>query len=705
MDKQETYKQGLYNISPLDGREVLYTSGLGQYLSEGALHRYRAEIIISLFVALSREKLPGFPEISPEKKALLSVMTEPARFNAFEVARYDHFGKHDMPPLEHDVKAVEMYLREQFQVLGLGHLKEKLYFPPTSEDINNLAWNCTIRDSTNGEWLPKLLANCQKLQSLALRHAHDPVLGRTHGMPASPTTFGKRFAYFLDKTMNALQRLQTLRLSGKFSGPVGNHNAMTVVLPGFDMENFSKTFVESYGFRYEEIEHQRNSHIEIVRVLQEINLVNIVFADLCEHIRHSVMMELMYIEAPSGTVGSSVMPHKINPWFFEVGQRYFKKSIDLISEAGMGLVPSTFERDLTDHPMERSYGEMIGYSLVGLSYVCDGLDVVRVNTEKALKELAEHPEVLTEAVQIAGRLFDSPNVYMAIKEASRGKNISIEELHGIIDDHIPDEKMREALKALQPYEYVGKAPELAIRTANRFKELEPSFMAGLLHPVKIKAVLFDFDQTLHFGDKGELYARLTAISAALGSGFSEEEIKEFGNRSDYREMKTLMVNAHNKKHTDKHITEETFQNENDKVTGVFDHLLYLEPQARELLSLLKENKWKLGLVSTRGAQSLKRILKGYGIVDYFDVIISRDDTTKRKPSPEPLILALHSLGIKGKEAVYIGDKLEDDVPPALALGMKSILVSSVRSEKLDDPVPTFQCSTLLQVQRYLLRYM
>ncbi len=699
MNKRQIYLNNLWNLSPLSGREILYTHGLGQYLSEGALHRYRAETILKLFIALSESGLEGFPSISPEQKAIILGFAHPDRFDASAVAEYDHFGRNGIGPLEHDVKAVELYLRELFDQHGLGHLKELLYFPPTSEDINNLAWNCMVRDSINHEWLPKLLQVCKKLRRLSMSYSIVPVVGITHGMPASPTTIGKRFAYFLDKLINVLQQLQTLRLSGKFSGPVGNHNAMTAVMPNFNMERFAQQFVESFSFRYEAIEHQRNCHIELVRLLKEINLINVIGADLCEHIRHSVMMGWLQQEAKDGTVGSSVMPHKINPWFFEVGQGYFEQSISQINAAEQHLVQSVFERDLTDHPWERSYGEMIGKSLVGLSYVCDGLDTIKVNQKLVDQSLEGKYDILTEGVQIAGRWCGVENPYMLLKEISRGKNLSLQELQLVIHQCIPNEEIKKRLMLLRPGNYTGKASDHARLTAMKFKSQEPSFMRGLLFLNEIKAVLFDFDQTLHFGDKDELFARLTAINVALRSGFSEEEIKEFGNRSDYKEMRALMVEAHNKKHQHVQVTEEQFTEENNKVSGTLDHHFILAPHAIPLLSFLKEKGIKLGLVTTRGSNSLPRLLEKHGIAKYFDAIISRDDTAERKPAPEPLILALEKLKVTGSEAVYIGDKQEDDVPPARILGMKSILVCDVCYEELQQP--TLHCTSLEKAKEYL----
>lgn len=617
---------------------------------------------------------------------MIAVMTHD--FDASAVAEYDHFGRKGIGPLEHDVKSVEVYLREQFNNT-LDHLKEFIHFPMTSEDVNNLAWNLMLRNAINKVWLPKIIEVCDKLAEFAQKYADVPALGLTHGMSASPTTFGKRFAYFLGHFTNVLAQLQKLRLSGKFSGPVGNHNAMTFAAPEFDIEAYAKSFVESFGFRYEPAENQRNSHIEIVRVLNEINLVNTFAADLCENIRHNVMMGWLYQEGKESHVGSSVMPHKINPWFFEVAQGYLEQAVIMTNGAQQGLIPGVFERDLTDHPWERAYGEILGKSLTGLSYISEGLNTLRVNDKKALEELQATPEILSEAVQIVGRLAGIPNIYMTIKMFTRGRKLNLETLHQMIDEVTSDESLRAKLKKLKPETYLGKAPEIARGVAERYAELKPTLQRGLLHRmVGIVAVLFDFDNTLQVGDKDELHARLRAISENMKLDFSESEIMGFGARSDYQEMRKLMVKAYNAKNSGNPITEEMFEAENKKVSGTLDHHFQLAESALDLLSLLKNQGYKLGLVTTRGANSLPRLLQMHGVEKFFDVIINRTHAKKTKPHPEPIAIALAKLGVKGSNAIFVGDKQIDDVIAGRALGMQTILITEDLFDE-NGAIPTY----------------
>lgn len=674
---RELYLQSMWNISTVDGREIPFTYELRPHLSEAALHQHRAVIEIETVIAWSESGYEHRPVITEAEKAKLRALVAPENFDPSIPIEYDHFGRNGVGPLEHDVTAVVMTIKELLPSIGLERLAEWIHVPMTSEDVNNLAYNNSVREAINTVWLPDLLAMADVLADYAVKYADIPVLSLTHGMNASPTTFGKRFSYTLERLTEVIDKLRKLQLTGKFSGATGNDNAMTVVAPDFDYAQFGREFVENMGFKYSENENQRNSHHAIIDLLNEIQLINIFCADLCENVRHNVMMGWFAQEGKKSNVGSSVMPHKINPWFFEVGQGYFEGSSNSIDGARAGLLMSVMERDLTDHPWERTYGEIIGKSLVGIKYVLQGMDTLRINDEVALEQLQATPEILTEAVQIAGRISGVPNVYMSIKNLARGRKIDRATLDQIIQENIPAGELQEKLLALKPEEYVGRAPQIARQTARRFAELKPKVERGILDPsYTIDAVLFDLDTTLQFGDKLELIARLNAISQHLGFGFSEEKIAEFGNRSDYKEMRKLMVEAYNAKYAGPPITEDEFEAVNKQYSGQFDDHFYLGEGVVEMLQTLKTAGKKIGLVTTRGANSLYRLLDMHGIHQYFDVIIDRTATKEQKPHPKPIALALEKLGITDpSRTVYVGDKQLDDVGAGNALGMVTVLVN------------------------------
>lgn len=703
LNPRENYIRSLDNVSTLDGRESRYTRELRPFLSEGALHRYRSLVEVEALIALSESKFSRRPLISANEKQVLRGLVTPEAFDPSIPAEYDHFGRKGLGPFEHDIKAVEVGLGERLNDKGLGRLNEWLHFPMTSEDVNNLAWNLMLRDAINNVWLPRTLEVCDKLADFSERYAHVPVLGKTHGMDASPTTFGKRFSYSLEQMSNVINHINELKYTGKLSGAVGNDNAIRAVAPDFDYEAFAREFVEGFGFEYEENANQRGSHLAIVRSLLEIKLMNVIGADLCENIRHNIMMKWLYQEGKDSHVGSSVMPHKINPWFFEVSEGYFEQSSQHIDGAANGLMRSVLERDLTDHPWERSYGEMLGKSLIGMSYISEGLDTLRVDDQAALRELQATPEVLSEAVQIAGRIAGVPNIYMTIKQLTRGRQLNRETLMQIIDENIPDESLRERLKSLKPEEYTGIAENIAKRTAVKYRQLRKNVEKGVLDEAKkVDAMLFDFDRTLQSGVEDELSARLTEITKRMGMEFTDEEIKIFGARSDYREMRNLMVTEHNRTHPDRQITENQFQETNNAVSGDFDDRLQLVDGVVETLEALRSAGKKTGLVTTRGT-SLTRILNKHGITDLFDVIVGRDDTERRKPHPEPLAIALGKLGgIEPERVVFVGDHQEDDIIAGNAIGAKTVLIS----DKPLDPRgarPKYQFDNLSQLRHRFAR--
>lgn len=677
MKPRELSHLSLENIGVFDGREALFTKDLRAILSESALHRYRAVVEIENLISLADSALPNKPVISDDQRDKLRAMVSHESFDASAVNDYDHFGRKGVGPTEHDVKSVELYLRERLQGEGLSDLLEFIHFPMTSEDVNNLAYNLMIRDAINQVWLPKILEAADKLAAIIEKYADVPILGKTHGMNASPTTIGKRFGYTLDKLTDSLSHLSKLKLKGKFSGPVGNHNAMCAVMPDFDMEAYARGFVESFGFEYAPIENQRISHQDIVRILQEISVANTFGADLCENVRHNVMMGWLYQEGNSSHVGSSVMPHKINPWFFEVGQGYFEIGNRLIDGARDGLLQSVFERDLTDHPWERLYGEMFGGSLVGFTYVAQGLDTLRVNDQQVLDDLKTTPEVLSEAVQIGGRLLGVNDIYMKIKQLTRGRSLDQAALQEVVEFEVPDSEIKQRLIAVKPETYTGIAAKSARSAVDGYSSLRAKIHSGILHNfMELDAVLFDFDNTLQIGDKDELIARLEAVSETLGMNFSPEEMQQFGKLSDYREMRRAIVSAHNQKEPSNPLTEGQFHEANAEISGKFDDRFQLADGAKELLQYLRERGYKTGLVTTRGSNSLPRLLSMHGIADAFDVIINRDDCEKCKPHPQPILVALEKIGVVPERAAYVGDKQSDDIVAGNSIGMKTVLVKS-----------------------------
>jgi len=697
---REVYRQALESISTVDGREALMTYELREFLSEGALHRYRAFVDIEALIALSESDYSSRPEISDDEKFTLRSLTSKANFDSMAVAEYDHFGRNGIGPLEHDIKAVEINLRDELDTIGLGRLKEWIHFPMTSEDTNNIAFDLMLRDAVNKVWMPKTLEVMDKLADYSVTYAEVPVLGITHGMKASPTTIGKRFSNTLARMSEVVEGFKDVRLSAKFSGPVGNHNAMLVAAPDFDYESFARNFVEGFGFEYEDNSNQRSSHLSVVDLLGKVKFLNYLAADLCENVRHNVMMGWLYQEGDPNHTGSSVMPNKINPWFFEVGQGYFEKSSSEIDGSTPHLLQSVFERDLTDHPHERSYGEMLGKSLIGMSYVSDGLDTIRINDKRALAELRTSPEVLSEAVQIVGRICGVPNIYMTIKNLTRGRVLDRDLLDQIILENIPDPEKQADLINLTPEVYIGKAPEIAVRTAEKYKAMQFTIRRGVLdESTSIDAVLLDLDGTLQLGDKEELYARLSSINDSIHLGFNDEEVKQFvGSSPDYKEIRKAMVAAYSAKYPDLPMNLDIFQTANDLVTGSFDDMFYLADGSLETIDTLKAANKKVGVVTTRGITSAGRLAIRHKFHDKLDTLIGREHYIARKPYTEPLQVGLEILGVRDpRRALYVGNE-NDDIVAGNALGMKTARISSEPLARYDAP-PTYHIQSLKQIAK------
>ncbi len=705
--REEIYTRSLDQVSTVDGRDAPFTREIAPILSEGAFHRYRAIIEVEALIALSESDFPGKPEIDEMTKSNLRGLTSPDVFDPKIVTEYDHIGRlkdgqeeeQRKYPTEHDVKSVELYLGELFDASGNGHLKEWIHFAVTSEDINNVALNLMFRDAINEAWLPQAVGIMDRLALLAEEHKDTPVLGRTHYQAASPTTYGKRFSEHLEKMMKEVEEMGKVRLGAKFSGAVGNNNAISVLAPDFDYRAFSRDFVERFGFTYLETTNQTNNHIDIVDFLHQIKTMNTIAVSLAENVGLYILQDHVFLAPRPGQIGSSVMAHKApNPWRFETGRGTLDKSSNLINGAADGLIKTDLERDSHDHAWERGYGEMLGMSLAGLAYIADDLAQVRIDTEITEAELERHYEIFAEAIQLALRMEGNPGSYMQIKDATQGKRLNRTQYQDLVMSTIQDPEKRQALLTLRPRDYVGDAPKNAQEAAIRYRELRQKVERGILDDAHaIDAVLFDFDNTLQFGDKEELAARMKEISLRMGLFFSDEEIIEIGNRSDWKEMVKIMARMHSEKSSENPITEEEIEAVNKEVSGTLDHYFTLSEDTVEMLETLKKSGKKMGIVTTRRINSLMRSLKRYDIEKYFDVIITRDNVDRRKPHPEPIAKALELLGIAASDRVlYVGDKQEDDIIAGNALGLKTALIT----EEEIDPYgakPTYKLKRLRDI--------
>ena len=702
-DPDQLILDSLRQGTTLAGREKPFVWELDDITSEAALHRYRAEVEIEALINLA-ERGPVDIHISETEKDKLRSLYSQETFDAGIVIRMDHLGYKGNAPREHDVKSVEAYLAELLDEHGLGHLKEWLHFGMTSEDTNNLAFNLMLRDAVNQVLVPSVTRVSDRLAHLATIYADVPTLGITHTQKASPTTVGKQFGYLLSNITQVMGSLDGMRLSGKFSGAVGNHNPMSVLFPDFDYDAYAKDFVESQGFVYSSVENQRNNHLAVTELLSTVSKLAVVGKDTTDNAWLQILGDKLRQKLVAGEKGSSTMSHKINPWRLENAESLFEQAIALMSRAPEGLIASRHERDLSDHGWERAYGDMIGRVVAGYNYFAVQLDRLSLNEAAARDSLAESAEVLSELVQTAGRVSGDADAYDKIVSLTQGKKLDTEGMQKVIESALPAGELRDHVVAVTPYEYIGVAPQKAREAVLGWHAAKLILKRGVLdESTSIDTVLFDLDGTLHFGDKDELFARLSAISNNLGSEFTEEEIRGFGNRSDYLEMVSLMVAEHNRRFASNPITEDQFQEINDAISGSFDSMFYTADEAAETIQVLKDSGKVTGLVTTRGNKSRDRLLSLHGFDGLFDVIVGRNDCEQRKPHPKPIALALEKLDITNpRRALYVGDLQIDDVGAGNALRMKTALVNDIPLDPYG-PVPTYHWQNLKPLGRLYSR--
>lgn len=459
----EIYKNSLTQSAALTGRHAVIAYGLSEYFSEYALHKNRIRVEIEHLINLSEffkgEVVPVLEEAEKETLRRLYRNFSPAE--AYEVLQYDHLGRGGFGPLEHDAKSCEMWIREKIKGTSLEKLLPYVHLFLTSEDENNLAYKLMLSGAVNDLFVPKILEICEDLRRLAQKYQADPVLGRTHLQPASPTTFGKIYVGYLVRLTKGLDRLARVVLAGKINGAVGNYNTFVSAYPHLDWRGYSKKLVSSFGFETEMWTDQRGPHTDMVAAFQTIQEIGNVIHDLASDLCLYAGFNVMYFSKIESHVGSSVMPHKINPWWAEVAAGNIKKANYLINALTNELDISRLQRDLSDHDLERSYGEAFGYVLIAADHLATSLKLLHANPAAALDELHRHPEVMSEAIQTIMRVEGVADAFEMVKKAFRGVDVTFESLPQIIAGFPVDEKIKEKInQVLKPEGYTGLAEEL-----------------------------------------------------------------------------------------------------------------------------------------------------------------------------------------------------------------------------------------------------
>lgn len=447
-------------LSPLDGRYHGKVSALRPYFSEFALIRYRVRLEVEWLKALSCTS--GITEVPPFSGATISQLD----------SLTENFCETDAEGVKliegrtnHDVKAVEYWLRERLaENVEVAGIAQFIHFACTSEDINNLSHGLMLMHSRDQVMLPALDKIISKLVQMAHQLSDAPMLARTHGQPATPTTVGKELANFTYRLRRARERLAKVAILGKINGAVGNYNAHLAAYPAFDWEKFALNFVEKLGLTFNPYTTQIEPHDAMAELFDAYAGINTILLDLNRDIWGYIALAYFKQKISEGEVGSSTMPHKVNPIDFENSEGNLGISNALLRHLSEKLPTSRWQRDLTDSTVLRNMGVALGHALLAYDSCSKGLSKLEINTERLTEDLENAWEVLAEPIQTVMRRYGIPGSYEQLKELTRGKGgITKHALHEFIDRLALPEAEKTRLREMMPQSYIGKAATLAQR--------------------------------------------------------------------------------------------------------------------------------------------------------------------------------------------------------------------------------------------------
>jgi len=447
----------LLALSPLDGRYATKVDALRPIFSEYGLVHARVRVEIEWLLALAADRvMPELPPFSEAHSARLRALI--TGFSLDDAARVKAIER----TTNHDVKAVEYFIKER---LGgdteLAPALEFVHFACTSEDINNLAYALMLQRAREEVLLPALTRTIETLRQLAHAHAAQPMLSRTHGQSASPTTLGKEIANVVARLERQHRQIAAVELTGKINGAVGNYNAHMIACPEVDWAQFAQRFVESMGLGFNPLTTQIEPHDGIAEISDAASRVNTIGIDLCRDIWGYISLGYFGQKLKDGEVGSSTMPHKVNPIDFENAEGNFGLANALFGHFSTKLPISRWQRDLTDSTVLRALGTAFGHTLVALESLLKGLGKLTVNPHRLQADLDASWEVLAEAVQTVMRRYGLPEPYEQLKTLTRGQGMTAESMRTFIEglELPPDAKQR--LLTLTPGTYTGLAADLA----------------------------------------------------------------------------------------------------------------------------------------------------------------------------------------------------------------------------------------------------
>ncbi len=438
-------------ISPVDGRYRNKTGELAPYFSEFGLIRYRIRVEVEYFIALCNLPLPQLKDFNKSDFATLRRLYR-------ELTPDDAKHIKDIEKTtNHDVKAVEYYLKEKFDALGISNFKEFIHFGLTSQDINNTAVPLSYKEALNDIVFPLLTEVEKKLEDLSSEWKNIPMLARTHGQPASPTRLGKEIGVFIERLQTQNSQLRQIPVSAKFGGATGNLNAHKVAFPDIDWKIFANNFVgNALGLERLQTTTQIEHYDNLAASFQAVSRINVILTDLCRDIWTYISMDYFKQKIKEGEIGSSAMPHKVNPIDFENAEGNLGVANAVLLHMAGKLPVSRLQRDLTDSTVTRNIGVPLAHSLIAYKSLLKGLEKLILNKEKIDSDLEANWSVVAEAIQTILRREGYPKPYEALLELTRtNEKITGEKIAAFIDTLKISDNLKKELKAVTPFNYTG----------------------------------------------------------------------------------------------------------------------------------------------------------------------------------------------------------------------------------------------------------
>ena len=444
-------------ISPIDGRYRRVTKDLAQYFSEAALIKYRVKVEIEYFISLCEIPLPQLSEVKsnlyPQLRAIYENFSEADALAVKEIEKTTN----------HDVKAVEYFIKEKMTALGLSDSLEFVHFGLTSQDINNTSIPLSLKDALNDVYYPLLEEVIKTLKSFSKDWSEIPLLARTHGQPASPTTLGKEFYVFVERIEIQLKQLKAVPYSAKFGGATGNFNAHKVAFPGRNWVEFANNFVDNVlGLDRSQTTTQIEHYDNIAALFDAMKRINNVLIDLDRDIWTYISMDYFKQQLKEGEVGSSAMPHKVNPIDFENSEGNLGIANGIYEHLSAKLPVSRLQRDLTDSTVLRNVGVPVGHSMIGLASTLKGLGKLLLNEAKLKEDLDKNWAVVAEAIQTILRREGYPKPYEALKALTRTNDAITEtSIAEFIKTLNVSDDIKKELTQISPYNYTGFTASIA----------------------------------------------------------------------------------------------------------------------------------------------------------------------------------------------------------------------------------------------------